>query len=370
MKDIFVESVNSYQGLDDIRKDAIISLYRTLFEADESKEKKEEKKEEKKDDKKEDTKEDKPKVDLENAEGWPCKVSRNRTPINVRQRPKYGNVQFIALHYTAGPSSAPGKARSTQFRPKTSADFIVDDAEIYQYNPDIDKYYTFAVGVEPEQYTANLEEANKRGTHGAGVLKKDAGNPNTVSIEMCSNFKGTITKKTSPYDERYSLSEATLGNTAVLVAYLKKKYPNARIVRHFDITGKPCPGPWSRDDNGTAIFQSFVQRCLSTPAPGDPEYENVEDALLQKDREPSWPDFGRQFIPDKTATTAADIATGLEGNEILDTLSKSLGIPGVKVIGDIITKNLDKVDPRVVKDFVGMLFNPKNKEMLKNVLNK
>ena len=42
MKDIFIESVNRYNGLDDTRKDAIVSLYRTLFEADESKEKKEE----------------------------------------------------------------------------------------------------------------------------------------------------------------------------------------------------------------------------------------------------------------------------------------------------------------------------------------
>ena len=41
MKDIFTESVNRYNGLDDTRKEAIISLYHTLFEADEAKEKKE-----------------------------------------------------------------------------------------------------------------------------------------------------------------------------------------------------------------------------------------------------------------------------------------------------------------------------------------
>ena len=51
MKDIFIESVNRYSGLDDTRKEAIISLYSTLFEAEETKDKKEEPKEENKESK-------------------------------------------------------------------------------------------------------------------------------------------------------------------------------------------------------------------------------------------------------------------------------------------------------------------------------
>ena len=60
MKDIFIESVNRYSGLDDTRKEAIISLYSTLFEADETKDKKEEPKEENKEDNKEEKKEETP----------------------------------------------------------------------------------------------------------------------------------------------------------------------------------------------------------------------------------------------------------------------------------------------------------------------
>ena len=87
MKDIFTESVNRYNGLDDTRKEAIISLYHTLFEADEAKEKKEEpkteKKEEPKAEKKEEKKEDAKEADGDAAEEMPFKVIRNRTPLNI-----------------------------------------------------------------------------------------------------------------------------------------------------------------------------------------------------------------------------------------------------------------------------------------------
>lgn len=368
MKDIFVESVNSYQGLDDIRKDAIISLYRTLFEADESKEKKEEKKEEKKDDKKEDKKDDKKEPNIIESEDGEFRIKRNLSPINLTPA-KNRVIKYIALHYTAGNSSAPGEATRVTFRGNCSSDFIVDDGEIYQFNPDLDNYNCHAVGVNSKEELENYIRTAK--IPNPARLYRTATNKNTISIEMCSNFNGKRPKDVSPYDRRFSLSEATLANTAKLVAYLLKKYPTIQeVIRHFDVTGKPCPAPWCWDDEGNQKYVAFVQRCHSTPAPDTPEYDNVDDGMLEKNDEPPWPDFGKYFSPDKTATTAADIATGLEGNEILDTLSKSLGIPGVKVIGNIITKNLDKVDPRVVKDFVGMLFNPKNKEMLKNVLNK
>ena len=374
MKDIFIESVNSYNGLDDTRKDAIISLYRTLFEADEAKP--EAKPEEKKEDKKEENKEEK-KDDAATANGNtedpnPLNIIRNRTPNNVRKRPTKGDVKFIALHYTAGGSSTKGHATRTTFRPKTSADFIVDDGEIYQYNPDLDIYYTWAVGVEPEQFQKNLDAAKKRGTHGAGEYHNKAYNQNTISIEMCSNYKGgSVPEDASPYSENYYLTEATLANTAKLVAYLHKKYPQAQIVRHFDITGKPCPGPWCRDDNGTATFKAFVSRCLSTPVPGDPEYDNVEDMMLEKDDQPPWPDFGRQFAPDKTATTSAveDIATGLGGAEELGNMAvQAMGLPIADALKNILKKTNSKIPQDVIDGFVDMLLKPKNREMLKNVL--
>lgn len=369
MKDIFIESVNRYNGLDDTRKDAIVSLYRTLFEADESKEKKEEPKAENKEEKKEEKKDDK-KADITESSDGDFRIKKNRTPINVTQSPNR-QIKYIALHYTAGASSKPGSASRTVFPGNCSAEFIVDDGEIYQFSPDLDNYYCHAVGVKKKDYEAYLKAAQERGTHGAGALIKDANNKNTISIEMCSNFNGTITKKTEPYDEGFTLSEATLANTAKLVAYLLQKYPDAQIVRHFDITGKPCPGPWTRDDKGTAAFNAFVNRCKSTPAPGEPEVETVEDALMPKDERPPWPDFGRFFDPDNTATQKPNEEEGvldISNGDVVNTIKKAVGNPIGNTLIDVITKNSGKVSPYVVKDFVTMITQPKNKEMLKNVL--
>lgn len=368
MKDIFIESVNRYSGLDDTRKGAIISLYSTLFEADETKEKKEEPKADNKEEKKEEKKDDKKDDVVESADG-DFRIKRNLTPINVTPSPNRP-IKYIALHYTAGASSKPGSATRTVFPGNCSADFVVDDGEIYQFSPDLDNYYCHAVGVKQKDYETYMNAAKVRGTQGAaGALIKSANNKNTISIEMCSNFNGTITKDTSPYDEGFTLSEATLANTAKLVSYLLQKYPDAQIVRHFDITGKPCPGPWSRDKNGTATFNAFVNRCKSTPPQGGPQFDDVEDALMPKDERPSWPDFGRFFKPYQPATTTPDEedASDVSNGDVVSAIKKAVGNPIGNMLIDVITKNSGKVSPYVVKDFVTMITQPKNKEMLKNV---
>ena len=373
MKNIFIESVNRYSGLDDTRKEAIISLYSTLFEADETKDKKEEPKEENKEDNKEEKKEDKKddkKADVVESVDGDFRIKRNLTPINVTPS-RNRTIKYIALHYTAGASSRPGSASRTVFPGNCSAEFIVDDGEIYQFSPDLDNYYCQAVGVKKKDYDVYMNDAKNRGTvvDGAGSLIKSANNKNTISIEMCSNFNGTITKKTEPYDEGFTLSEATLANTAKLVSYLLQKYPDAQIVRHFDITGKPCPGPWTRDDKGTAIFNAFVERCKSTPPPDDIQFDDVEDSLIPKDEKPPWPDFGRFFAADKTATTKPDEdASAVSDGDVVNAIKKAVGNPIANTLIDVITKNSGKVSPYAVKDFVTMITQPKNKEMLKNVL--
>ncbi len=388
MKNIFIESVNRYMGLNEVQKDAVISLYRTLFEDGagykpaapaKKEEKKEDKKEEPKDEKKEDKQEPKQDNSSEGGEeNFPANWTRNRTPINM-QRTDKREVKYIALHYTAGGSSKAGQATRTQFTPgkKASADFIVDDGEVYQYNPDLDHYYTFAVGAaggraEVEKYKA---EAKERGMNDAARYYGSANYKNTLSIEMCSNYKGGIKDitTTSALDPNYYLSDATLANTAKLVAWLLKKYPGAQIIRHYDITGKPCPGPWCRNNEGTQQFMSFVQRCHGTPAPADPEYDDVEDALLPKNsRDKAWPDLAREFAPDATATTAesdaamADMANqaGIIGDAA--SLIQSMGTPVTKVLAEIIKKSNAGVPNVVIKEFIETLV--KKPELLKNVL--
>lgn len=139
-------------------------------------------------------------------------------------------IKYLAIHYTAGSSSVAGRARSIKHvfeQRQASADFAVDDAEMVQFNPDLRNYYCWAVG-DPKQAGATCVGANNR---------------NTISIEICSTLqRGTSVEKVN--HEGWSYTEAALANAVKLAKILMKKYgiPIERVVRHYDISGKLCPG--------------------------------------------------------------------------------------------------------------------------------
>lgn len=144
-------------------------------------------------------------------------------------------IKYIAIHYTAGASSAPGKAqdmkKSWELTKRASADFGVDDRDMVQFNPDLKNYYCWAVGDKKNPYG------------GGGSLYGIASNRNTISIEICSNLqKGTSPSK--PNHEGWYYTDKVLENAVKLTKILMKKFdvPIDRVVRHYDISGKICPG--------------------------------------------------------------------------------------------------------------------------------
>lgn len=142
---------------------------------------------------------------------------------------KNRQIKYLAIHYTAGASSSAGSARAVKrvFESrKASADFAVDDKEMVQFNPDPLHYNCWAVG----------------DTKQAGATVLDGSNANTISIEICSRLTGGTAAV--PNHEGWVLSEAALANAARLARILMAKYniPIERVVRHYDITGKLCPG--------------------------------------------------------------------------------------------------------------------------------
>lgn len=156
----------------------------------------------------------------------PIKKSITRAPNRA--------IKYLAIHYTAGASSAAGRARNNQAvfnKGKASADFAVDDKEMIQFNPDVKNYYCWAVG-------------DKKKTAGGGAqLYGRATNYNTISIEICSNLrKGTTAK--IPNHEGWTFTEAAINNAVRLAKILMRKYniPIDRVVRHYDVSGKICPG--------------------------------------------------------------------------------------------------------------------------------
>ncbi|MGI5955805.1 MAG: N-acetylmuramoyl-L-alanine amidase [Coprococcus sp.] len=180
-----------------------------------------------------------------------------------------GKEKYLVIHYTAGVTSRKGSARNTAEYFKTAsgtADFIVDDEEIVQYNPDPNKYSCWAVG------------GDAYGNKG-GRLHGVANNHNCISIEICSTNKtGRVTKAN---DGNWYFTEKAVSNAVKLAVYLMNKYniPLSRVIRHYDVTGKYCPGikGWNTDSGSDAAWQAFKNRLAAeagtsggstqTPAP-------------------------------------------------------------------------------------------------------
>ena len=156
-------------------------------------------------------------------------------PINTHITRLAGRqIRYISIHYTAGGNSRRGAAmqnRNVFLKRSASADFVVDDEQTVQVNPNPEGYYCWAVGDKKNPYS------------GGGQLYGRATNRNTVSIEMCSTLaKGT--SAAAPNHEGWTLSDAVVARTLRLVRYLMMAYdiPRERVIRHYDVTGKLCPG--------------------------------------------------------------------------------------------------------------------------------
>ena len=170
-------------------------------------------------------------------------------------------IRYIVVHYTAGVTSKPGSAAGTASyfgsTPKeVSADFIVDDGGAVQYNGDIRNRYTWHCG------------GVKYNTKGGAYYGK-ATNRNTIGIEVCStNDTG---KMTVANDSHWSFTDKVVSNLVELVKYLMAEYgiDAAHVIRHYDVTGKPCPGiiGWNEDTGSAAKWAAFKAR-LGAATPG------------------------------------------------------------------------------------------------------
>lgn len=178
-------------------------------------------------------------------------------------------IKYIAIHYTAGGSSKPGTAKTMKNTwekyKKGSADFGVDDRDMIQFNPDINNYYCWGVGDKKNPYS------------GGGQLYGIATNSNTISIEICSSLKKDYSGKYPNHDGWY-FSDKVLENAVKLTKILMKKFniPAARVVRHYDISGKICPG-----------IEGWNNATL---------YDNEGKALKVKNNSRKWEEFKKKLI--------------------------------------------------------------------------
>ena len=160
-------------------------------------------------------------------------------------------IEYIVIHYTAGVTSRAGTAANTAdyFRTTTtevSSDFIVDDFTIVQYNADIRNRYTWHCG------------GSKYGNKGGSFYGKCT-NANSIGVEICST--NSTGKMQNANDKSYYFTDAVLKNALDLVRYLMKEFdiPADRVIRHYDVNGKPCPGiiGWNAESGSDAEWNKF-----------------------------------------------------------------------------------------------------------------
>ena len=218
----------------------------------------------------------------------------NRTGTNCTTVLQNRPYTFIAIHFTAGITSRKGSARNTAAwfaNPQNrngSADYIVDDAEIVCYNNDPNRY-CWGVGDDSRRYSKG------------GKLYGIARNRNTISIEVCSSSRtGKVEQANSA---AWYFTDAATQNTLELAAFLMKKYniPLENVVRHYDISGKFCPGiiGWNTNSGSDAEWIKFKARLKQMVAPREDEIDmtekemialidkRIEDKLIGADTKPS-----------------------------------------------------------------------------------
>lgn len=167
-------------------------------------------------------------------------------------------IEYIVIHYTAGVTSREGSALNTvawfnSAAAVASSDYVVDDTAIVQYNGDIENVYTWHCG--------GAHYDNK-----GGKFYGKCTNKNAIGIEVCST--NSTGKMQNANDKTYSFTAATVRNAVALTKHLMKKYsiPVDHVVRHYDCTGKLCPGiiGWNKESGSEAEWQKFKARISET----------------------------------------------------------------------------------------------------------
>ena len=185
-------------------------------------------------------------------------------------------IKYIVIHDTGNSSAGANAIAHFNYfngsERSSSADFFIDDTQILCVN-DYHKFYTWHCG-------------DGKGKYGIS-------NRNSIGIEICINSDGNRQK--------------AIDKTLVLVRELMKELniPIDRVVRHYDVSRKNCPG--SMINNNWAEWYEFKKRIQDTEVLSMPQYEELKTIigeLSKKIKEPmiynyvdaNMPEYARQTI--------------------------------------------------------------------------
>lgn len=160
-------------------------------------------------------------------------------------------IKYIVIHDTGNTSrGADAKAHINYFsggNRNSSADYFVDKNGYKQFNPDINKYYSWHSGDGKGKY---------------GIT-----NNNSIGIEICVNSDGDYNK--------------SLSNAIDLSLMLMRKYniDLDHVVRHYDASRKDCPYRLNHGIDGTNWneWKAELKKRLNPPAQAKLLYRVIVD---------------------------------------------------------------------------------------------
>lgn len=200
-------------------------------------------------------------------------------------------IEWITIHYTAGTLSNAGKARAiangfANNGREASADYVVDDKEIYCCNKDIKNQYTWSVGGNKYPNKSCSESAKYYGI---------CTNANSISIEMCSckvNKKSLLATDTDWY-----FTENVLNLAAQLVVELMEKYKIDinHVIGHFHTTGKICPNPFCVNEAALSKWKDFKNR-IQKIIDSKKKTQKEEDDVTRYNKLSEVPSWGKETV--------------------------------------------------------------------------
>lgn len=199
-------------------------------------------------------------------------INVNKADISHNTTIRAGTIKYICIHYVGATGGAEQNILYYS-RPSTkeaSADFYVGhEGEIWQYNPDPRRRYCWAVG------------GGKQSKYG-GTLHGIVKNHNSISIEMCVKTRGN---KTQANHKDWYFTQETIDAAVELTKYLMKLYnvPADRVVRHFDVTGKLCPGVvgWNYPSGNEDAWADFKKRIGGSYTPVNAKEKKVQTVKVE-----------------------------------------------------------------------------------------
>lgn len=173
-------------------------------------------------------------------------------PNNYGSQRSTSNIKFICIHYTANDGDS-DEANGNYFKNgirNASAHYFVDSDSVTRSVAD--NYIAWSVGGG---------KYSDCGSTGGGKYYGKCTNANSISIELCDDYKNRLIKAT----------QATIDNAVALTKFLMVKYgiPASNVIRHFDVNGKHCPAYWMDNTAWENEFHSkLTGATASAPASG------------------------------------------------------------------------------------------------------